>query len=526
MEKLSDMWGKFSLSESEGGKYQVHDIPIRSALMDMAKEIVSLAGEVVEDVFDEGFKYEQLPIICYGCGRLTHSDRDSNSGVKIKGPQNVGDKQFGSWLRATTPHPSRKSVIQVEGYEEDSGDEGVVDTGINANDQRGDLNAGVTETGNAGKRELGDIIQAQDPTIVFPSETWSSRDTMWVDSFSKYHIDVIVNGSLDSAWRMTGFFEEPVTSHRGEGWDMLRMLSSKPKLPWCCVGDFNELLEISTTSTAKISTTTTISFTSTAKNSTTTTLTVFSTATISISIPTTSTTTTFTITSTSTSTIFITTTTVTIPSATSISITFTRSSVLFWYFLISIFEGDQEVPEEHGASDLKVLEASERDRSGLQDRPPIPVQRRRGSTRSSRGLLGRTLRGHQPTARKSTGGKAPRKQLATKAARKSAPATGGVKKPHRFRPGTVALREIRKYQKSTELLIRKLPFQRLVREIAQDFKTDLRFQSSAVSALQEAAEAYLVGLFEDTNLCAIHAKRVTIMPKDIQLARRIRGERA
>ncbi|XP_042071003.1 histone H3-like [Haplochromis burtoni] len=128
------------------------------------------------------------------------------------------------------------------------------------------------------------------------------------------------------------------------------------------------------------------------------------------------------------------------------------------------------------------------------------------------------------TARKSTGGKAPRKQLATKAARKSAPATGGVKKPHRYRPGTVALREIRRYQKSTELLIRKLPFQRLVREIAQDFKTDLRFQSSAVMALQEASEAYLVGLFEDTNLCAIHAKRVTIMPKDIQLARRIRGE--
>ncbi|XP_005150333.2 uncharacterized protein [Melopsittacus undulatus] len=109
------------------------------------------------------------------------------------------------------------------------------------------------------------------------------------------------------------------------------------------------------------------------------------------------------------------------------------------------------------------------------------------------------------TARKSTGGKAPRKQLATKAARKSAPATGGVKKPHRYRPGTVALREIRRYQKSTELLIRKLPFQRLVREIAQDFKTDLRFQSSAVMALQEASEAYLVGLFEDTNLAIIAA---------------------
>ena len=90
-----------------------------------------------------------------------------------------------------------------------------------------------------------------------------------------------------------------------------------------------------------------------------------------------------------------------------------------------------------------------------------------------------------------------------------------MKKPHRFRPGTVALREIRRYQKSTELLIRKLPFQRLVREIAQDFKTDLRFQSSAVMALQEAAEAYLVSLFEDTNLAAIHAKRVTIQPKDL-----------
>ena len=131
------------------------------------------------------------------------------------------------------------------------------------------------------------------------------------------------------------------------------------------------------------------------------------------------------------------------------------------------------------------------------------------------------------TARKSTGSKAPRKQLATKAARKSAPSSAGIKKPHRYRPGTVALREIRRYQKSTELLIRKLPFQRLVREIAQDFKNDgLRFQGSAVLALQEAAEAYLIGLFEDTNLAAIHAKRVTIMPKDIQLARRIRGERS
>ncbi len=131
------------------------------------------------------------------------------------------------------------------------------------------------------------------------------------------------------------------------------------------------------------------------------------------------------------------------------------------------------------------------------------------------------------TARKSTGVgvKVPRKNVISKAARKSAPASGGVKKPHRFRPGTVALREIRKYQKSTDLLIKKLPFQRLVREIASEYKTDLRFQSSAVLALQEASEAYMVGLFEDTNLCAIHAKRVTIMPKDMQLARRIRGEK-
>jgi len=97
---------------------------------------------------------------------------------------------------------------------------------------------------------------------------------------------------------------------------------------------------------------------------------------------------------------------------------------------------------------------------------------------------------------------------------------------HHFYSLALQLREIRRYQKSTDLLIRKLPFQRLVREIAQDFKNDLRFQGSAVLALQEAAEAYLVGLFEDTNLCAIHAKRVTIMPKDIQLARRIRGERS
>lgn len=129
------------------------------------------------------------------------------------------------------------------------------------------------------------------------------------------------------------------------------------------------------------------------------------------------------------------------------------------------------------------------------------------------------------TARKFTGGKAPRKQLAAKAAKKSADASKDIKKPHRWRPGTVALREIRRYQRSTDLLIRKAPFQRLVREIAQNYKNDLRFQTTAIMALQEASEMYLTDLFADTNLCAIHAKRVTIMPKDLALARRIRGER-
>jgi len=111
-------------------------------------------------------------------------------------------------------------------------------------------------------------------------------------------------------------------------------------------------------------------------------------------------------------------------------------------------------------------------------------------------------------------------------ARKRLPPQAPVlKRPHRFRPGTVALREIRRYQQSTELLIRKLPFQRLVREVAQDFNPNLRFQSSTLTALQEATEAYLVALFEDTNLAAVHARRVTIQPKDLLLAMRLRGEK-
>ncbi|KAF2876488.1 histone H3 [Massariosphaeria phaeospora] len=127
-----------------------------------------------------------------------------------------------------------------------------------------------------------------------------------------------------------------------------------------------------------------------------------------------------------------------------------------------------------------------------------------------------------------TGGKVPRKPLAAKATRKSSnpyknkkkPTTGGVKKPYCWKQGTVALREIRRYQKSTELLMRKLPFSRLVREIAQEFKPDLRFQASAIEAIQEVTEAFLIGIFEDTNINAIHAKRVTINTRDMNLAQR------
>jgi histone H3 len=124
----------------------------------------------------------------------------------------------------------------------------------------------------------------------------------------------------------------------------------------------------------------------------------------------------------------------------------------------------------------------------------------------------------------------PRKNARMKKTRKRTPKPcarariANARPRHRYRPSSRVLKDIRKYQKSTELLIRKLAFQRLVREVAQRIKTDLRFQSSAILAIQEASEAYLVGIFQDTNLCAIHAKRVTILPKDIQLARRIRGE--
>ena len=132
------------------------------------------------------------------------------------------------------------------------------------------------------------------------------------------------------------------------------------------------------------------------------------------------------------------------------------------------------------------------------------------------------------------GGKQPRKFLVSRLLRKGMKATGGIKKPHRYRPSLVALREIRRYQLSTENLIKCTPFQRLIREISQEYRiqpngpgtpsVQVQFQSTAIAALQEAAENYIVGLFEDVNLLAIHARRVTIMPRDIRLALRIRGD--
>ena len=119
------------------------------------------------------------------------------------------------------------------------------------------------------------------------------------------------------------------------------------------------------------------------------------------------------------------------------------------------------------------------------------------------------------TSSKTSGGSKAGSKVA-KAGKKSAPAEGGVKTGgRRFRPGTVALREIKRYQKQTNMLIPRAPFQRFVRAICEGIDSELRFQSQALLAVQEAAEAYLVGLFEDTNLCAIHANRVTIMKKDL-----------
>ena len=189
----------------------------------------------------------------------------------------------------------------------------------------------------------------------------------------------------------------------------------------------------------------------------------------------------------------------------------------------------------------KLIARKEPKSTGPKSAGPMPASAKPVGGRPPRPIVG----GKAP--RPTVGGKAPRKQVVPPK-KKSRPGSGSLNyiptcrdfqeaqeagdtlpaannAANRYRPGRLALQEIRHYQKCTNLLIRKLPFHRLIRELTQKFKVNVRFWSSALMALQEAAEAYLVRLFEDTNLCAIHAKWVTIMPKDIQLARRIRGKR-
>ena len=194
----------------------------------------------------------------------------------------------------------------------------------------------------------------------------------------------------------------------------------------------------------------------------------------------------------------------------------------------------------------KLVASKEPRSTGPMSAGPMPTSSKPVGGRPPRPTVGGkaprpTVGGKAP--RPTVGGKAPRKQVVPPK-KKSRPGSSSlnyvptrrdfreaqeagdtVTAANRYHPGRLALQEIRHYQKRTNLLIRKLPFQRLIREPTQKFKVDVRFRSSALMAIQEAAEAYLVRLFKDTNLCAIHAKRVTIMPKDIQLARRIRGER-
>ena len=117
----------------------------------------------------------------------------------------------------------------------------------------------------------------------------------------------------------------------------------------------------------------------------------------------------------------------------------------------------------------------------------------------------------------------PQKKSQTKSSSKKEGADG--KRKNRYRPGQAALREIKKYQKQTDLVIRRMPFQRLCRDIAREFVPEVRFQPSTLQALQECTEMYIAGLFEDTQLCTLHAKRVTVYQKDMMLAQRIRGDK-
>jgi len=176
----------------------------------------------------------------------------------------------------------------------------------------------------------------------------------------------------------------------------------------------------------------------------------------------------------------------------------------------SRFKTSKTPPSAHVKSKTKVV-------ARKSPGPPSPIKAKTKQPQFGKPQFGR----------KSVGGKAPRKQLVPQMAAAARNISGTPRTPgkRRYRPGTRALMEIRRYQKNTDLLIPKLPFSRVIREVAQSLggTSDLRFQTAAIMALQEAAEAFLVTLFEDCVLCAIHARRVTVMPKDMDLARRIRG---
>jgi histone H3 len=167
-------------------------------------------------------------------------------------------------------------------------------------------------------------------------------------------------------------------------------------------------------------------------------------------------------------------------------------------------EGDARREREHRAAQKKKRATP----APLQRKKPLPRRKRRGANETSREV-----------------DKVRKRQLREVAVRSSAPGTGGVKKTRRYRPGVVALREIRRHQRGSDLLIPALPFRKVVDELTKNVVPNgLRWQGEAVKALQEAAEAYLVSVYEDSNLEAIHGKRVTIMPKDMQIARRVRGD--
>ncbi|KAK9988680.1 hypothetical protein SO802_028919 [Lithocarpus litseifolius] len=216
------------------------------------------------------FKYERLPNLCYWCGRLTYHDKECSLWKKRKGTLKEGEQKFGSWLRVNTPNFSKKTIVRVEGYEEVGDDNTRHESSHKWTDAADHESLETVEDGGdhvevqVGSKSstIGlELISSMDCLIttrteVLPSPIFQAQlDSINEDlarydtvvegrSFLKYHIDSFVHGGSNQAWRLTNFYGEPDTSLRSEGWNMLRMLSSKPQLPWCCFGDFNEILEV------------------------------------------------------------------------------------------------------------------------------------------------------------------------------------------------------------------------------------------------------------------------------------------